>query len=82
MDEEKQRVGQDLGGFEGAPLDKKSLLELLEDDEVREKINSGVMASIRAMLAKWLGCPAADLLCVLARLLLFAHLLRLRPFFR
>lgn len=34
-------------------IDKKRLLELLEDEEVKEKINSGIMDKLKAMLAKW-----------------------------
>ena len=34
-------------------IDKKRLLELLEDEEVREKINSGIMDKLKVMLAKW-----------------------------
>lgn len=34
-------------------MDKKRLLELLEDEEVKEKINSGIMDKLKAMLAKW-----------------------------
>ena len=34
-------------------MDKKRLLELLEDEEVKEKINSGIMDKLKAMLVKW-----------------------------
>ena len=34
-------------------IDKKRLLELLEDEEVKEKINNNIMDKLKAMLAKW-----------------------------
>lgn len=56
MNEEKSNQSLDKqinisGGI--IPIDKKRLLELLEDEEVKEKINSGIMDKLKAMLAKW-----------------------------
>lgn len=56
MNEEKSNQSLDKqinisGGI--SPIDKKRLLELLEDEEVKEKINSGIMDKLKAMLAKW-----------------------------
>ena len=55
MNEEKLNQSLDKqinisGGI--SPIDKKRLLELLEDEEVKEKINSGIMDKLKAMLAK------------------------------
>ena len=56
MNEEKSNQTLDKqinisGGINS--IDKKRLLELLEDEEVKEKINSGIMDKLKAMLAKW-----------------------------
>lgn len=56
MNEEKSNQSLDKqinisGGI--SQIDKKILLELLEDEEVKEKINSGIMDKLKAMLAKW-----------------------------
>lgn len=56
MNEEKSNQTLDKqinisGGINS--IDKKRLLELLEDEEVKEKINSGIIDKLKAMLAKW-----------------------------
>ena len=56
MNEEKSNQTLDKqinisGGINS--IDKKRLLELLEDEEVKEKINSGIMDKLKVMLAKW-----------------------------
>lgn len=55
MHEEKyQKTSRPFGNTnEIGLMDKKRLLELLEDEEVKEKINSGIMDKLKAMLVKW-----------------------------
>lgn len=55
MYEEKyQKPSRPVGAInEIGLMDKKRLLELLEDEEVKEKINSGIMDKLKAMLVKW-----------------------------
>lgn len=55
MHEEKyQKPNRPFGNTnEIGLMDKKRLLELLEDEEVKEKINNNIMDKLKVMLAKW-----------------------------